>query len=57
MILTSVSRLLKTWQRIAEQSPFDTIWQQACAYLAKLITGANWLRPLECRLLGPPDTG
>ena len=56
-MLTSVSRLLKTWQRIAEQSPLETIWQQACAYLAKLITGVNWLRPLECLLLGPPDTG
>ena len=56
-LLTCVSRLVKTGLCLAEPLPLKTLWQQACAYLAKLITGVNGLRPLKCLLLGPPVTG
>ena len=49
-LLTKVSLLLKEWKSIAEQSPLKTVWFQVCEHIAKLVTGINWLEPLEIRM-------
>ena len=49
-LLTKVSLLLKEWKSIAEQSNLKTVWFQVCEHIAKLVTGLNWLAPLESRM-------
>jgi hypothetical protein len=46
-VLTKVSLLLKEWKSIAEQSTLKTVWFQVCEHIAKLVTGLNWLAPIE----------
>jgi hypothetical protein len=46
-VLTKVSLLLKEWKSIAEQSTLKTVWFQVCKHIAKLVTGLNWLAPIE----------
>jgi len=46
-VLTKVSMLLKEWKSIAEQSTLKTVWFQVCEHIAKLVTGLNWLAPIE----------
>ena len=51
-LLTTVSTLLKAWQRNAEQLRLKTVWESVCDHLITLLTGFNWLVPG----LEPPGT-
>jgi len=50
--LLSVSRLLNTWHRAAEQLKLKTVWQFVCDHLIEALTGFNGRIPA----LSPPDT-
>ena len=51
-LLTTVSTLLKAWQRNAEQLRLKTVWASVCDHLIAILTGFNWLVPG----LEPPGT-
>ena len=52
-LLTGINRLLHHWKQTAEQLTTRSVWQLACEHLAAVVTGANWLAPLQTALYPP----